>query len=415
MDAFRVLLLSLLIGATVSSGPQGLDFDAPAAATGVPQLFITVPQATFALAPVTSMPTPQPTAPVFTLVTLAPTARATATQAPSSSGGINRELAQGSEGDDVRMLQRLLKDLGYKVEVDGTFGVNTRDAVKAFQKNNNLTADGIAGTRTVRKLSSDSAVRAGSANAQRTSLSYGMSGQDVKDLQARLALLGYYSDVVSGNYLTNTRAAVRWFQQRNGLYVDGIAGPATQARVYSADAVKADGQTPVGPTAAPSGFYRTLQEGASGADVTLLQQLLKGLGYFSGNTTDYFGANTRQAVMLFQRYNGLYEDGVAGTSTQQKLLRGDAVPYYPLLPTQTARPTLAPYQTPTPGPWGICDGCGQPFSSAAVGQHMQNTYCAHYLCVSGKHRACRYCFTPECAMPLICTSPLNPTGVCALE
>lgn len=227
------------------------------------------------------------------------------------------------------MLQQLLKDLKYSVTVDGTFGDKTRDAVIAFQRNNGLKADGIAGTRTIRKLTSSTAVSADGGDKQRTTLSYGMTGQDVTDLQSRLTTLGYYYDVCSGNYLTNTRNAVTWFQEVNGLTADGIAGPATLSRVYSSSAIPA-GQQPVPtarPTAQPVGFYRTLSEGMSGSDVELLQQLLKNLGYFSSTPTGYFGSETYWAVGMFQSNNGLVSDGVAGTETQQRLLRSGAVTY----------------------------------------------------------------------------------------
>ena len=53
-------------------------------------------------------------------------------------------LKKGSRGDDVRTLQRLL---GMTV-VDGVFGVNTENAVKAYQRSHGLVADGIVGAKT---------------------------------------------------------------------------------------------------------------------------------------------------------------------------------------------------------------------------------------------------------------------------
>lgn len=59
----------------------------------------------------------------------------------------------GSRGEEVRKIQRKLKDLGYyKGSVDGIFGTATRNAVKAFQKNCGITADGIAGPKTLKFL-----------------------------------------------------------------------------------------------------------------------------------------------------------------------------------------------------------------------------------------------------------------------
>lgn len=57
-------------------------------------------------------------------------------------------LGFSSSGVAVRVLQRLLLANGYAVKVDGTFGALTESAVKAFQAQQNLTADGIVGTQT---------------------------------------------------------------------------------------------------------------------------------------------------------------------------------------------------------------------------------------------------------------------------
>jgi peptidoglycan hydrolase-like protein with peptidoglycan-binding domain len=62
-------------------------------------------------------------------------------------------LKKGSKGDAVKTLQTKLSKLGYKVGViDGIFGSGTEAAVKAFQKDKNLTVDGIAGSATISAL-----------------------------------------------------------------------------------------------------------------------------------------------------------------------------------------------------------------------------------------------------------------------
>ena len=56
----------------------------------------------------------------------------------------------GSSGDEVRKIQQKLSDLGYyKGRVDGIYGTNTQSAVKSFQRNVGLTADGIVGSATL--------------------------------------------------------------------------------------------------------------------------------------------------------------------------------------------------------------------------------------------------------------------------
>ncbi len=55
-------------------------------------------------------------------------------------------------------LQKRLQALGYYTgEIDGQFGPGTREAVVAFQKNNGLDADGLAGTETLKVLYSQEA------------------------------------------------------------------------------------------------------------------------------------------------------------------------------------------------------------------------------------------------------------------
>lgn len=59
----------------------------------------------------------------------------------------------GSRGNEVRNIQTRLKSWGYyKGEIDGIYGTQTKNAVIAFQKNNGLTADGVAGPKTLEKI-----------------------------------------------------------------------------------------------------------------------------------------------------------------------------------------------------------------------------------------------------------------------
>ncbi len=63
----------------------------------------------------------------------------------------------------------------------------------------------------------------------------------------------------------------------------------------------------------------TLSKGASGDDVTLLQNLLSNAGYDCGTADGKFGAKTQAAVKSFQFANGLTADGVVGRKTWAKL------------------------------------------------------------------------------------------------
>ncbi len=56
---------------------------------------------------------------------------------------------------------------------------------------------------------------------------YGSRGEEVRQIQTKLKRWGYYNGNVDGIYGSQTQEAVRYFQRKNGLAVDGIAGPAT--------------------------------------------------------------------------------------------------------------------------------------------------------------------------------------------
>jgi peptidoglycan hydrolase-like protein with peptidoglycan-binding domain len=57
-------------------------------------------------------------------------------------------LRKGDCGDDVQYLQEQLNEMGWDLEPDGEFGPETQAVVKQFQKDNDLTSDGIVGPNT---------------------------------------------------------------------------------------------------------------------------------------------------------------------------------------------------------------------------------------------------------------------------
>ncbi|MBR6571818.1 MAG: peptidoglycan-binding protein [Clostridia bacterium] len=149
-------------------------------------------------------------------------------------------LRYGSEGSEVTTLQNRLIALGYlSGRADGMYGKNTKAAVKAFQKNNNLNADGIAGTLTLEALYS--------ANVQdnsvptTTTLRIGTISDAVADMQNRLIALGYLNGKADGNFGTKTSLALIAFQRANGLTADGIAGAKTLKKLNDSNATAANG------------------------------------------------------------------------------------------------------------------------------------------------------------------------------
>ena len=231
----------------------------------------------------------------------------TKTASSSSSSSSATRLEKGSTGSDVKDLQTKLKKLGYyDAYVDGDYGDTTVAAVKAFQKKYNLTADGIAGKETLKKL--DSAYKNADSDKDDDSLRMGDSGSAVKDLQTKLKKLGYYSGTVDSTFGSGTYAAVRAFQKKYNLTADGVAGSETLKKLDSvyknADSDKDDD---------------SLRMGDSGSAVKDLQTKLKKLGYYSGTVDSTFGSGTYAAVRAFQKKYNLTADGVAGSETLKKL------------------------------------------------------------------------------------------------
>ena len=231
----------------------------------------------------------------------------TKTASSSSSSSSATRLEKGSTGSDVKDLQTKLKKLGYyDAYVDGDYGDTTVSAVKTFQKKYNLTADGIAGKETLKKL--DSAYKNADSDKDVDSLRMGDSGSAVKDLQTKLKKLGYYSGTVDSTFGSGTYAAVRAFQKKYNLTADGVAGSETLKKLDSAyknaDSDKDDD---------------SLRKGATGSAVKNLQTKLKKLGFYNASIDGDYGDTTVAAVKAFQKKYNLTADGVAGSETLKKL------------------------------------------------------------------------------------------------
>ncbi len=269
-------------------------------------------------------------------------------------GGVYTTIQYGMKGERVRVLQKALNALGFDVgKVDGDFGTGTYLAVKAFQKHQGLSVDGKAGKNTLTRLetffdengncTSGPIVTPPPVEEQgpgygipTRTLRFGMAGEDVRYTQQRLAELKYLTQAASGQFDSATLAAVKAFQRRNDLGVDGAVGPKTIAALFSDDAIAADEETTQPPTQEPTPtptpkptddvvLYRTLRYGDSGEDVAYMQRRLIELGYLNSTADGQFGTGTLAAVKAFQKANGLTVDGVAGTKTYGVLLSDAAI------------------------------------------------------------------------------------------
>ena len=114
----------------------------------------------------------------------------TTSSAPSSSS-----LRMGDQGDRVRSLQESLIQLKYlSGSADGKYGRQTRKAVIGFQRKNGLTADGIAGTKTLAAVAA--ALSGKSADSSGTSASAASAaGQVSAPSASEIKLLHWFDDV----------------------------------------------------------------------------------------------------------------------------------------------------------------------------------------------------------------------------
>ena len=301
---------------TVQPLPTGTPTPAPAATpTPTPDAWQSSDQSTWEDWTQDALPTATPRR----AATAAPDAQSWATSTEDYAAGYP-VLRMGSTGSDVSDLQARLYELGYYTgSIDGRYSSGTQSAVMEFQSRNGLAADGIAGRQTQDMIYSSAAqakyISATDSGDEYLLLKQGASGLEVRKLQARLAELGYYAGGVDGIYGGTTVNAVKNFQRNNGLSGDGQAGAQTQKKLYAATANYAD--HPVA-TADPD-QARKMTLGMTGNDVYAMQVRLIELRYLTGVADGVFGQETQDALMAFQKNNGLTADGEAGATTRRKL------------------------------------------------------------------------------------------------
>lgn len=159
----------------------------------------------------------------------------TFTNQESISAQLNKPvLKEGSKGEAVKELQKLLLKYGAFVSldhngacvfpgeeiVDGIFGLKTKNAVIFFQGKVFLLQDGIVADRTWRALFKGAPV-------DMVILKKGSKGELVKNVQERLAIAGYFKGTIDSDFGSGTEAAVKALQKNTGLLQDGVVGERT--------------------------------------------------------------------------------------------------------------------------------------------------------------------------------------------
>ncbi|MEW4239779.1 peptidoglycan-binding protein [Priestia megaterium] len=223
---------------------------------------------------------------------------------------------KGDSGLGVKELQQKLVKAGFKLPVhgdDGSYGDETVEAVKAFQKQYGLAIDGIAGEKTLDKLADvlkgqpvvEEKPKEDPKPAAKPTPIKPVSKADsgIKSIQVTLNSRYYVRLATDGLYGPSTKKAlIKGLQTelnkqyKEKLAVDGIFGKETAAACV------------------------TLSEGARGNITWILQAALYSLGYDLKGVDGAFGKGTTKAVKSFQKNSGLAADGIAGKNTFNKLL-----------------------------------------------------------------------------------------------
>ena len=255
-----------------------------------------------------------------------------------------RPLRLGDSGNDVQQIQIRLNRISTNYPgipkinpTDGNFGVDTEEAVRAFQRTFRLTEDGVVGSATwyritylfgaVKRLSEldSEGIRIDELpRAFEQLLSRGDTGDDVRVMQYYLAVIAAYYDTipeieVNGVFDEATEAAVRAFQQTFGLAVDGIVGRQTwQAMEDAYESIRTSTDLIDGGIILFPG--RVLQAGFQGEDVATIQEYLAYIATVfpaipAPAVTGVYGLETVQAVEAFQRQFGLEANGIVGVTT----------------------------------------------------------------------------------------------------
>lgn len=224
-------------------------------------------------------------------------------------------LRMGSTGEDVKELQEILKQLGYRIQdAPGNFGQSTRSAVLAFQNDHSLVMDGVVGPITWNAIS-----RVLLYMPQRP------SRPPTVPEPLPTPTPTPPGTIILPNPAPTPRPPIIPLPTPTPepLPTPTPTPPGTiiipNPRVFSDDSSTAvavdliDPSDDVIPTQAEA--RPMLRQGSSGAHVTDLQNRLKELGYFTATSTGFFGTVTRAAVIAFQRDQGLAADGIVGPLT----------------------------------------------------------------------------------------------------
>ena len=255
-------------------------------------------------------------------------------------------LRQGDRGTAVftlqRQLNRITKDYPFLglLTVDGIFGSRMTETVKRFQKQFNLTADGVVGRQTWYKISyiyvsvkdlaeltSEGETSSGTLSDGTwggTVLRTGSTGTAVRELQFYLYLMSAYESSIppvsiDGKFGADTEQAVRAYQRVAGLTVDGVVGRTTWNSLYGrASQLRSSGPVVTLKRLPYPGTPLTV--GSSGETVLYYNLLLQRIAYYFSSVevpplADRYTDETATATRSAQQLLGLEQTGIADADT----------------------------------------------------------------------------------------------------
>lgn len=224
--------------------------------------------------------------------------------------------AEGNRGSMISDMQVRLQAAGYlKGGIDGVYGADTTNAVKAFQKAKGIPVSGAIDEMTysaLRNVDSSSPSYESSGGEEGSPASRGASlyiigdsGSEVSSIQRKLKKMGYLDGSVDGIYGGDTASAVKAFQDDEGLSATGMVDGDTLARITSEYAAQS-GETVLSP-------------GDSGKKVIRLQNKLLLHGYNPGSVDGVYGEGTAEAVRRLQAEENLARTGIADGDVWDRL------------------------------------------------------------------------------------------------
>ncbi|MBQ8323108.1 MAG: spore cortex-lytic enzyme [Clostridia bacterium] len=145
--------------------------------------------------------------------------------------------------------------------------------------------------------------------AETAVLKQGSTGGEVKEVQRRLKLWGYYNGSVDGVFGAGTKAAVVAFQKKNGLTADGVVGKAT----YKALGMNDSYNVLVGSSSSGSSSNAGGANGYSNSDVYLLAKTI----YAEGRGEPYTGQVAIGAVVLNRVRSSAFPNTISGVVYQK--------------------------------------------------------------------------------------------------